>query len=255
MKVVSINLRHDRNEWRRRFELVADELVRLDPDVVGLQEVEIDRQQADVLNQLLAKRGHGPYVLFNQLKSGAGARGGEGVGIMSRWPVVKIAHADLGEERVAIWARIQHPAGGYFDFVNTHLDQHRDDDGEEKRDREARRLLELVDANDECRPTILTGDMNSSETAHAVTRYRAARFEDSFRLANPDAPGLTAMVKLENGAFAQNPEWRIDFILARPAGERTVTPVSSEVVFKNHDAKGFYPSDHFGVTTTFDIRM
>jgi hypothetical protein len=27
------------------------------------------------------------------------------------------------------------------------------------------------------------------------------------------------------------------------------------VCFKNHDAKGFYPSDHLGVMTTYRVRL
>lgn len=255
VKVVSINLRHDSDEWKRRFELVADELARLDPDVVGMQEVELDKQQGETLNALLARRGHAPYVLLTQIKSGKGANGGEGIGILSRWPIVKHASADLGDERVALLARVQHPSGGSFDIVTTHLDAHRGDEGEMLRDREALKLLEFLDQNDECRPTILTGDMNSTEERHAVTRFRAAHFNDSFRIANPNDPGHTAMIKLENGAFVPHPRRRIDFILARSAGDRAVSPITSAVVFENHDAKGFHPSDHFGVTTTFDMRM
>jgi hypothetical protein len=63
------------------------------------------------------------------------------------------------------------------------------------------------------------------------------------------------MVILRDGAFAQDPKRRIDFVMGRSAGGRTVRPLESIVCFKNHDAKGFYPSDHFGVMTTFEMKF
>jgi hypothetical protein len=38
LDVMTVNIRHDEDEWERRFELLADEIVRLDPDVIGVQE-------------------------------------------------------------------------------------------------------------------------------------------------------------------------------------------------------------------------
>src|SRR5829696_4788539 len=82
VKVMTINLRHDANDWKRRFPLIADEIVRLDPDVIGLQEVEVADEQADELNDLLAKRGHAKYQVHQKRKSGfKGFFTGEGVGI------------------------------------------------------------------------------------------------------------------------------------------------------------------------------
>lgn len=70
VKVMSINLRHDSDDWKRRFPLIADEIVRLDPDIIGLQEIEIADDQADYLNDLLARRGHAKYEIHQKRKSG-----------------------------------------------------------------------------------------------------------------------------------------------------------------------------------------
>lgn len=253
VKVLTINLRHDSDQWPRRFELVANEIARLDPDLIGLQELAISEDQGAYLDSLLEKRGHAKYEIITERKTGLA--GSEGIGIMSRWPIEKHVSAAIGDERVAILARIRHPSGGLLDMANTHLDQHRGDDGEMNRDQETIKLLDLLAREDDCRPTILTGDLNSTDKGHAMSRLRSARFEDSWAKANPNAIGNTGMVKLETGAFDQHPRRRIDFILTRPAGTRTITPLSSEVVFKNHDGKGFYPSDHFGVFTVFSVRL
>ncbi len=259
VKVMTMNLRHDVDQWERRFELIADEIVRLDPDVIGTQEIEINADQADKLNDLIAKRGHAKYSLYTKRKSGVtGFFSGEGIGIFSRWPITEKQHEDTGESRVSIFARVKHPSGGFIDIVDTHLDHHGGPEGDADRDDEARQTIDLTNRNDDCWPTILTGDMNTSENGPAMKRFFAAGFEDSFRAVHGDATstiGNTSSVKLADGAFEQNPKNRIDFVLGKGAGGRTVTPVDSLVCAKNHDAKGFYPSDHFGVITTFQVKL
>ncbi|MBX3196990.1 MAG: endonuclease/exonuclease/phosphatase family protein [Labilithrix sp.] len=259
VRVMTVNLRHDSDQWQRRFELIADEIARLDPDVIGLQEIEIADDQANRLNALLAKRGHAKYHVFAKRKSGVrGFFTGEGVGVMSRWPIVEKHHEDTGEMRISVLARVKHPSGGFIDVANTHLDHRGGADGDARRDDQARQTVDLVDRHDDCWPAVLTGDMNATESSPALVRFKNAGFVDSYRdVHGADAArtGNTSSVALRDGAFTQNPKKRIDFVLGRSAGRRTVTAVDSLVCFKNHDAKGFYPSDHFGVMTTSAMRL
>jgi len=231
VKVMTMNLRHDSDQWERRFPLIADEIDRLDPDIIGLQEVEIADDQADRLNELLAKRGHAKYHVYAKRKSGVtGYFSGEGVAILSRWPITEKHHEDTGEMRVSIHARTKHPSGGSIDIIDTHLDHRGGAEGDATRDDQARQTLDLTKRNDDCHPTVLTGDMNATE-------------------------GSPAMIVLKDGAFTQSPKRRIDFVLGRSAGGRTVKALDSVVCFKNHDSKGFYPSDHLGVMTTYEMRL
>lgn len=259
VKVMTINLRHDSDEWKRRFPLIADEIARLDPDLIGLQEVEIADDQADRLNDLLAKRGHAKYHVYAKRKSGiAGFFSGEGIAVMSRWPIVEKHHEDTGKMRVSILARVKHPSGGFIDMVNTHLDHKGGAEGDATRDDQARQTLDLIDRNDDCFPTFLTGDMNATENSPALKRFESAGFVDSYRDvhgARTPETGNTSPIVLRDGAFEQNPKRRIDFVLGRSAGGRTVKAVDSIVCFKNHDAKGFYPSDHLGVMTTYAVGL
>lgn len=259
VKVMTVNLRHDADEWQRRFELIADEIVRLDPDLVGMQEVEIGRDQADALNDRLARRGHARYHVYDKRKSGiAGFFSGEGIAIMSRWPIVERHHEDTGAMRVSILARVAHPSGGALDLVDTHLDHLGGEAGDARRLDQMRQTIDLADRHDGCHPTFLVGDMNATETSPAMKHAFASGFVDSYRAVHQGATapgGNTAMVVLREGAFEQTPKRRIDFVLGRSAGRRTVVPVSSTVCFENHDAAGFYPSDHLGVMTTYDVKM
>ena len=78
---MTLNLRHDSDDWKRRFPLIADEIVRLDPDIIGLQEIEIADDQAEYLNDLISRRGHAKYKLHQRRKPGLrGFFTGEGVG-------------------------------------------------------------------------------------------------------------------------------------------------------------------------------
>jgi len=259
VKVMSINLRHDSDQWERRFKLIADEIVRLDPDVIGTQEVEIAKDQADKLNELIAQRGHAKYNLYTKRKSGFLAFfGGEGIAIMSRWSITEKHHEDIGEQRVSIIARIKHPSGGFIDMTDTHLDHHGGGEGDANRDDEAKQTLDLINRNDDCHPTFLVGDMNTSENESALVRVKNAGFVDSYRQvhgASTPTTGNTSPIALREGATPQSPRRRIDFIYGRSAGARTVKALSSEVCFKNHDSKGFYPSDHLGVMTTYEVKM
>ncbi|MBX3231955.1 MAG: endonuclease/exonuclease/phosphatase family protein [Labilithrix sp.] len=255
VKVMTLNLRHDADQWERRFAMVADEIVRLDPDVIGMQEVKLSRDQANVLDRLVGERGGARYEVFTAYKSGpGGVASGEGLAILTRWPMLVKESADIGDGRVTLFARIAHP-NGVIDAYNTHFDAHRDADGEEMRDREALRTVDFIAKHDECHATFLLGDMNSEADEPPLRRFVAAAFDDSFAAAGAGAPGNTLRIQLEEGAFTQSPRRRVDFVLARTAGRRVATPTESVVCFKNHDAKGFYPSDHFGVMSTFDLGL
>jgi endonuclease/exonuclease/phosphatase family metal-dependent hydrolase len=259
VKVMTLNLRHDSDDWKRRFPLIADDIVRLDPDIIGLQEIEIADDQADYLNDLISKRGHAKYEIHQRRKPGIkGWFTGEGVGIMSRWEITEKTHEDLPEMRTAVRTRVKHPSGKFIDLANTHLHSSGGAEGDAIRAEQAKQVIGLVDREDDCWPTLITGDMNATETHEALARYRNAGFVDSFKKVHgADTPkiGNTSSVVLREGAFTQDPKRRIDFILGRSAGARSLTPVESVRCLENHDAKGFYPSDHFGVMTTYDVKL
>lgn len=259
VKVMTINLRNDSDEWKRRFPLIAAEIDRLEPDIIGLQEIEIADDTAEHLNDLLAARGHAKYNLYQKRKPGIrGFFTGEGVGVMSRWPIVEKHHEDLPEMRVSVLARVKHPSGGFIDIANTHLHHMGGAAADAIRVEEMKQTIDLVDRNDDCWPTFLTGDMNTGEASPALKQLGPAGFVDSYRKvhgAQTPTTGNTSPIVLREGAFTQSPRSRIDFVYGRSAGGRTVQPVASEVGFRNHDAKGFYPSDHFGVMTTYDVKL
>lgn len=257
---MTLNLRHDDDEWQRRMELVADEIVRLDPDIIGLQEVAVDVRQLDVLGDLVVARGHDRYEAHQREKRTAiGFPLEEASAILSRWPIAERHHRQLVRERVAVLARVAHPSGGMIDVLDTHLENRRDPGFDEVRVDQIADALDLASGLDGCNPTVLTGDLNSTQTAPAYAEVVRQGFVDSYLAVNgPDrtaAEGNTAILQLREGAFVQRPGRRIDYVFARGIAERTIAPTASIVCFANHDVKGFYPSDHLGVMTTFTVRL
>jgi beta-glucosidase len=258
VKVMTINLRHDSDDWKRRFPLIANEIVRLDPDIIALQEIEIADDQSDALNDLISARGHARYNVYEKRKSGFwGFFTGEGVGLMTRWSMVEKNHEDLGEMRISLRARVKHPSGGFIDVMTTHLHNEGGAAADAERLEQAKQTVDLADRHDDCWPTFLGGDMNASETSPALKHFVSEGFADSYKTvhgATTSSTGMTSPIILAEGA-TQNPRRRIDFVLGRAAGARTLSPIKSEVCFKNKDAKGFYPSDHLGVMTTYEVGL
>ncbi|HEU5061232.1 MAG TPA: endonuclease/exonuclease/phosphatase family protein [Kofleriaceae bacterium] len=262
IEVVSINLRHDVDEWERRFALIADEIVRLDPDLIGLQEIEITGvDQTSALLALIADRGGADYEFYEELKVWPyGAIGGEGVGILSRFPILETGLKDLIEGgRVTVWTRVEVAEGYELDFFNTHLeaDDVEGQTAEEIRVDQAGFTVEFMAAAGDERIQILTGDMNTTDDTEAYDVLVAGGLVDTYRAVHGDetaTTGNTSPIILMEGA-EQDPRRRIDYVFASdpPPEGATVTPADSVVCFQNHDEAGFYPSDHLGVMTSFDL--
>ena len=259
--VMTVNLRHDVDEWERRFELIADEIVRLDPDLVGMQEIEITGvNQTQALRDLIATRGGADYQAYEELKwPPYGVLNGEGVGILSRFPILETGVKDLLEGgRVAVFTRVEIEPGYQVDFFNTHLESGSGNDqmtGDEIRDQQASFTVAFMDETGTDRIDLLTGDMNTNDDKPAYDTFIAAGLVDTYRAVHGDATettGNTSPIVLMEGAV-QDPINRIDYVFAASAGDATATPTDSIVCFQNHDEAGFYPSDHLGVMTTLDL--
>lgn len=148
-----------------------------------------------------------------------------------------------------MWARVRLAPDLTIDFYNTHLHSQ---GGDAVRLPQAQKTTAWIARQDAGHPIVLTGDMNAGETSGTIKHFVASGLVDSFRAVHgADTPklGATSPIVLAEGA-TQAPKNRIDFVFARGGG---IEPLSAEVRFKNHDAKGFYPSDHLGILTTYRV--
>ncbi len=246
LKVVTINLRHDVDEWSRRRPLVIAELNRLAPDLIGLQELQINEDQGDEISDGLRI----DYQRYEHRKQGIiGWFSGEGIGVYSRFPIKEKGDIDLGERRLALRAEVELPQGVRIDFYNTHLHH---TGGDDIRLPQAREVADWMEDGGASR-VILTGDFNAKDNSEAVKHIVSRGYTDSFKALHGEdanAIGATFPAPLREGAPLEAKN-RIDFIFSKGS----LRPVASEVVLKNHDAEGFYPSDHLAVMTTYEVTL
>jgi len=251
LKVMSYNLRHNVDWWEQRFPLIADEIVRLRPDLIGLQEVQVAIGQESTLDDLIRARDASlDYHIYRELKSGVDAATGEGIAIFSLQPQGQVGKQDLSEGRVAIRARIEVAPGLAVDFFTTHLDASGDD---VYRWPQVQDVVRFVDLNDEGQLALLTGDFNSTDDTRVIQHVVDSGFVDSFKELHGAATaelGATSPIVLRQQPGEQNPTRRIDFVFARAARLAKLEALASVVVGNNPDAQGLYPSDHLGVLTT-----
>jgi endonuclease/exonuclease/phosphatase family metal-dependent hydrolase len=260
LKVMTINLRHHADWWEDRFPLIADEIVRLDPDIIGLQEVSIGMDQSAVLLSLIKQKSGEEqgktYNKYERLKTGFEAVSGEGISIYSRYPIVEKDFADLKNGRVVLFTRISVADGLDIDMYNTHLHHM---GGDETRLPQAKKIVAFEKRNSSGNIVFLTGDMNAKPESETIAAYLQAGFEDTYVQAHGEKAeeyGLTSAIRLEKGRDGadQNPRSRIDYVFVKPStGGPTVKTLESVVCFRNHNEEGLYPSDHLGVMTTFLI--
>jgi beta-glucosidase len=259
LKIMTINLRHDVDWWEERFPLIADEIVRLEPDLIGMQEVEIAQTQSQALLDLIAARtpADGLYYEYHEeMKTGLAALGGEGIGVFSRYPISVKLSRDLLYGRVVQLDRIKISEKLTIDLYNTHL---HNEGGDEVRKPQMESILAFVEENKAGYLTFLTGDMNAKDTSETIRYAVDHGFIDTYRAVHGDDTeriGNTSPIHLAKEPVAQDPTNRIDYVfMQKPPEKVALAVVSSTVAFDHPNADGLYPSDHLGVMSTFEIDL
>ena len=119
-RVATLNLEQDHKRWEERRDLVVDQLGRLRPDVLALNEICIPRQTGRWLQRAADERLGLDYALIQQSKPNAASQL-DAEGILTRFPVVETANLDYrARDAVAQVARVR-VDGGLLDIYITHL--------------------------------------------------------------------------------------------------------------------------------------
>lgn len=265
VKCVSFNLLHggvwsgrwgDGQDLERRLELAAEELRALQVDIIGLQEASSGRGRGNVAERLARKLGFS-YVfapaglrLFaservNRLTSRV-MNFSEGPAIVSRFPIVASSAHDLPrcgrwtDPRVVLCATLDTPWGP-LTVCSTHTSG---------RLCQSQGVVQFVLQHQGPLPLLLMGDFNATENAPAVTLLtREMGFLDTFRVANPAAPGFTVW----QWVYASRPMVfrRVDYLFLLPGKDFAGAVLSSRVVLNTprqlEDGTVLWPSDHYGV--------
>ena len=249
LRMMNLNMLHgfpDFKDLPARVELIAQEVRRLDADVLLLQEVPWTIRTGSVARSLAAELGYN-YLYYRASGNRSLIFFEEGEAILSRFPLhdprpaVLMPRVDLFERRVALSAIASTPWGD-LTLVVTHLT----DKAPQKNLGQASSLLAFV----ESLPgdlKVVAGDFNATETSPQI-RLLSAAWTDTFHALHPDEAGLTCCVDDLHAGPAEPLEKRIDYVFLAGKGDYKI--VSAQRVFDQPfpRAGGWqWVSDHIGL--------
>ena len=258
LKVLTLNLWNTSGPWEARRPRIREWIDKLDPDVIGFQEV-LRGQRIDMASDILDGTG---YAIAN----GAVTTMGDtdfGNAVASRWPIteqscVELPQGDRSEGRCAVVVTIDAPFGDLC-FTSTHFNWKLHDGHSRER-----QVVALTDEILKRRPRggfppIVVGDFNA-EPDSAEIRYmkglqslhgRSVVFFDAWAVAGDGGPGYTWSNRNAFASIALEPERRIDYIFVgypiRMSERHGVGKIEACRVVCNDEAEGVWPSDHYGV--------
>jgi endonuclease/exonuclease/phosphatase family metal-dependent hydrolase len=271
LRVVTFNLLHggpssgligDGEALESRLVMVIDELRRLGPDVVALQEASVGRGRGNVAERIAGALGLQhvytpattrvlPVPFVNEVIAWL-MNFSAGPAVLSRYPITASEVHDLPrcvkrlDPRVLLQTEIATPWGPLAVF-STHT---------ARDDCQVARVGEIVRARAASGPALLMGDLNTGERAAAFQALtNGGGFVDAFRAANPDAPGLTVWqrVRIEEPTVFR----RVDYVLMAGVRHGPAAACTSRVVLdrpgRATDGSVLWPSDHYGVLADLDV--
>jgi len=271
LKVLSLNIWNRSGPWPERLSLIKDEIKRLDPDVIGLQEVmRLVRPGTEV--PLSPEHDQAAEVAASfgyEIAWTPAADYGNGLlmgnAILSRFPIFetrgfRLPDAGTGERRALLFALVGAKWGRLPLFV-THLNW-RFDHGFARLAQVrfiADRVEELAPALGGFLPPVLMGDFNAEPDADEIRFLRglhvvdgkSVHFADAWLYGGDGTLGATYDQRNDHAKRNREPPRRIDYIFARgPDAELRGEPLIAQVCATNSrpGADGtVWPSDHFGV--------
>jgi endonuclease/exonuclease/phosphatase family metal-dependent hydrolase len=258
--VATINLRNRADRWRERRHLLVAQLVDAAPDLVSLQEIHFPIEQGrwlrNQINVRLSGQSKRPYRLIQKRKRHLVHGYFEGIGILSKCPVLYHDSTSLGYGgRLALRANVELPSRRTMDFVATHL-HHVYHDRETRQEQ----VMTLVGWLNNLRPVplqVVAGDFNEVPTGPAIQLMK-----QGFRSAYEEVYGREPLATYPTALVIPKPSYDgspgagwagcLDYIFVSPAVKRVV---SASLFCDKPSATDdtLYPSDHVGLITTLEI--
>ncbi|MCH8994580.1 MAG: endonuclease/exonuclease/phosphatase family protein [Chloroflexi bacterium] len=247
IKVATLNLFNKVGRWGERLPLVVEQLVALQPDVIGLQEVDLIIDQGMSLCRLVnANVGEAPrYRVYHMGRPGRAAHV-QGLAVMSRLPVEAHEGLDyLSYDGVAQRLRLRLEDGEALDFYNTHL--HFPPEATEERLAQAKKLLTWTDTWSGANATVVVGDFNAYPGEPTLDLMKG-RFASAFEAVHGREPEKTWPTPVNT--FDPSPPGCLDYIFV--AGGEVQ---EAALAFDTPHAldPDLFPSDHLGVAATVRV--
>lgn len=251
LKVVTYNIQGMRpgTNPATRIQHIIENFKTLDPDIIGLQEINEDKigdnsdNQVIVIANALSNHFNIPYYYYykktydawnNQFK--------EYVGIISKHPFEEQGYMDLTPgifPRKVVWGLFDTPIGK-INFFNTHLSYY----SAWVNEKEIDEILNFAGAKMAIQSNnnaIITGDFNATPDTPSYLKMINGNYTDSYLFINPNSNGYTASYP--------GTSIRIDYIFMNSFSDLIID--DSYLIMKQPISQNFYCSDHLGIMTTF----
>jgi len=234
-----------------RLYYIIQNLKVLNPDIIGLQEINeslnsggTDNQAKVIADSLSNYFGITYYYYYSQTHLSWNNQFKEFIGIISKYPIEQQGFYQLvpgAFPRKVVWNLINTPLGK-INFFNTHFDYQ----SVSVRLQQATQTINYITQQEsqyQSIATILTGDFNDTPGTSPINFILNANFWDSFAEANPGIPGYTVP--------SNAPTSKIDYVFYKYTGHLLID--SSKVIMDQPYSGNSYCSDHLGVMTTFSF--
>jgi len=244
--VATLNLFANMGRWEERFPLIIEQFARLQPDAIGLQEVNLATDQGMVIARAVNDRlgGEQRYTVYHAARPGKNASS-QAQAVMTRLPVTRHEVLDyLAHDGVA--QRLRLDAGGAtLDFYATHL--YHPPEAPQERLAQARRLLEWADTWSGAGAVAIVGDFNAYAGEPAVELMKS-RFTSAHEAAQGREPEKTWPTPINT--WDDSPPGTLDYVFVSGA-----KVVDAALAFDRPapDDPTLYPSDHLGVMAKLEI--
>ncbi len=251
LTVATINLRLSLDRWRHRRHLLVAQLVDAQPDLISLQEISFPIGQGQWLrrqiNMRLSGQADHPYRLIQKRKRHLIKGYYEGIGILSRLPVLYHDVCGLGYGgRLALRAHVELSFRQGADFVATHF--HHLPHAQEARLEQAMWLTGWLRTSRPVPYQIVAGDFNELPKGLAIG-YIKQSFNSAYELANGYEPLATFPTALIRPFL----DWAgcVDYIFLSPPIEVMQARIFCDQPHPEDDT--LYPSDHVGLITSLRL--
>jgi endonuclease/exonuclease/phosphatase family metal-dependent hydrolase len=256
LTVVTLNTWKCDGAYRRRLQLMAEGLGRLEADIVLLQEVFVAADSSLDTGRFIAGR-LGLHLCFHPARrktrevEGVAMDGYSGLAVLSRYPpgesgALPLQEDERDDDRWAQWVRIN-VDGVRLMVINTHLCHLQDRD--DLREQQLRRIVSHASAQVGAQLMLLGGDLNSGPNSRplnwleqqAQCRVRSAWSETGYL----DLPGTL------NAGEART---CIDHLYRFETDAIPMSWVEVGTAMDQADRSGVFPSDHAAVMARLNIR-